>query len=108
MTDGRKALAEETSIELHRIVAERLRAEPSLVERARDRVDGWLREGTVSRPLAEAWSTLLAQPLEDVTALMIDPGERARHMRQASPFAGFLDPRTRWAIWRRLHPSPRP
>lgn len=59
--DGRKALAEETSIELHRCVAERLRADPALVERARDRVRGWLREGTVSRPLAEAWSTLLAR-----------------------------------------------
>ena len=107
MTDGRKAIAEETSLELHRCVAERLRAEPSLVGRARERVGGWLREGTVSRPLAEAWSTLLAQPLEDVTAFLTDSSERARHMRQASPFAGILDPRTRWAIWRRLHPLPR-
>ena len=108
MTDGRKALAEETSIELHRCVAERLRADPALVERARDRVHGWLLEGTVSPPLAEAWSTLLARPLEDVTAFLTDPGERARQMRQASPFAGFLDAGTRWTIWRRLHPKPRP
>ena len=108
MTDGRQALAEETSIELHRFVAERLSADPALVERARDRVRGWLHDRTVSRPLAEAWRTLLARPLEDVIAFLTDPGERARQMRQASPFAGFLDPRTRWEIWRRLHPSPRP
>ena len=107
VTDGRHALVEATSLELHRVVAEGLRAEPALIERAQARVRGWLRDGTVARSLAEAWSALLARPLEEVTTFLIDPGERARQLRQTSPFAGFLDPRTRWAIWRRLRPNVR-
>ena len=42
VTDGRHAVAEETSLALHRAVAERLRADPSQVERARRRVEAWL------------------------------------------------------------------
>jgi hypothetical protein len=101
VADGRHALAEERSLELHRAVAERLRADPSLIERARRRVEDWLRDGSVARPYAEAWREVLAGPVEDVAGFLEDPGDRARQLRQASPFAGFLDARTRWAILQR-------
>jgi hypothetical protein len=102
MTDGRHAVAEDVSLALHRAVAERLRQEPALVERARARVAGWLREGTVARAYAQAWKSVLDGPTEAVAELLTDPGERARQLRQASPFAGALDARTRWTIWRRV------
>ena len=101
MTDGRHAVAEDASLQLHRAVAERLRAEPALVERARRRVEGWLRDGTVAKPYAEAWREILSRPAGEVTLFLEDPGERARQLRQTSPFAGFLDARTRWVVWRR-------
>jgi hypothetical protein len=31
---------------------------------------------------------------------LVDPGESARALRQCSPFAGVVDSRTRWSIWR--------
>jgi hypothetical protein len=101
MTDGRHAAAEDLSLQLHRAVAERLLEDPSLVGRVRERVDGWLRDGSVARPYAEAWRAILAEPAEVIARFLTDPGERARQMRQTSPFAGVLDPRTRWSIWRR-------
>ncbi|HEX9188767.1 MAG TPA: hypothetical protein VGB87_16925 [Vicinamibacteria bacterium] len=101
MTDGLHAVAEDVSLELHRAVAERLLEEPALVERARQRVAGWLRDGSAARPYAEAWQAVLAEPVEVVARFLADPGERARQLRQTSPFAGFLEPRTRWSIWRR-------
>jgi hypothetical protein len=106
VTDGLHAVAEDRSIELHRAVAERLRSDPSLVERARDRVARWLREGTVARPYAEAWQAELSRPLPELTDFLVDPGERARQMRQASPFAGVLSPRERWGILRRMREHP--
>jgi hypothetical protein len=102
VTDERHALAEERSLELHRAVAERLRADPSLIGRARRRVDDWLRDGSVARPYAEAWRDILAGTVDLVAAFLEDPGDRARRLRQASPFAGFLDARTRWAILREV------
>ena len=101
MTDGRHTVAEDVSLELHRAVAERLLEDPALVERARERVAGWLKDGSVARPYAEAWRDILAGPVEAIARFLTDTGERARQMRQTSPFAGVLDPRTRWSIWRR-------
>ena len=46
------------------------------------------------------WREILARPARDVALFLEDPGDRARQLRQTSPFAGVLDPRTRWAIWR--------
>jgi hypothetical protein len=89
------------SLELHRAVAERILVEPTLLDRARRRVGEWLRDGSVARPYAEAWQAILGAPADEVARLLTDPGERARQLRQTSPFAGFLDPRTRWEIWRR-------
>jgi hypothetical protein len=108
-TDDRHALAEARSLELHRLVAERLREEPPLVEKARARVRGWLDDGSVHRIYAEAWREALDGPLEQLLALLVDPGQRARDLRQASPFAGFLDPRVRWDALRRVRrPLPPP
>ncbi len=98
--DGLHALAEERSIELHRLVADRLRADSLLVARARERVRVWVRERRVSRPLAEAWLGVLERPLQEIAALLVDRGEDARRLRQTSPFAGVIDPRARWAVWR--------
>ncbi len=93
-------MIEATSLELHRAVAERLRADPSLLDRARQKVEGWLRDRTIAKPYADAWREILARPVADVAGFLEDPGERACQLRQASPFAGFLDARTRWRIWR--------
>jgi hypothetical protein len=35
-------------------------------------------------------------------AALVDRSEEARGLRQVSPFAGVIDPRTRWAIHRRI------
>lgn len=101
MTDGRHAIVEDTSLALHAAVAERLRADPSLIGRARRRVEVWLRDGAVARAYAEAWAELLTRSVGEVASFLEDPGERARQLRQTSPFAGVLDARTRWAVWRR-------
>jgi hypothetical protein len=91
-------LAEERSITYHREIAALLSHRPQVLERARARVEGWLRDGSVARLYAEAWRELLAGPPELLVATLVDPGERSRDLRQVSPFAGALDPRTRWRI----------
>jgi len=98
--DGRHALAEERSLELHRLVAERLRESPHLLGVARERAQGWLRSGAVASRWAREWIEVLDQPLEDVVAVMTGTGDRARQLRQTSPFAGVLDPKARWETWR--------
>ena len=95
-------LAEERSLAIHHVVANRLREDPRLIEAARARVDRWLADGSVHPVYAAAWRELLSGPSERLLETLIDPSERARALRQCSPFAGVVDPRTRWKIWREV------
>ena len=95
-------LAEERSLALHRAIAERVRRDPSVLERARARVQGWLDNGEVSRYWAEEWDSVLSRSTEDICSWLVDESEHARSMRQVTPFAGAIDARTRWRIWREV------
>jgi hypothetical protein len=88
----------ERSIALHAEVAERLRLDPALLERAKGKVRGWLEEGSVAGPYARAWATILERPLEEILHQLVERSEQAHDLRQVSPFAGVIDPRTRWRI----------
>jgi hypothetical protein len=96
----RHRLAEETSIRLHAVVANRIRQDASIVARARSRAASWLESGDVNERYARMWLDALDGSLEALCALLIDPSEGARALRQVSPFAGAVDARERWAIWR--------
>jgi hypothetical protein len=96
-------LAEERSLALHAEVARRLREDPALLARARARVEAWLADGGPTHPrYAAAWRDLLAADVDDVCATIVDGSERMRALRQCTPFAGVVDPRTRWRIWREV------
>jgi hypothetical protein len=92
-------LAEARSLAYHRAVAERLEREPLLLERARARVRGWRAEGTLEA-YREEWDRILAMPLDALKRAVVEDSEGARARRQASPFAGTLEPRERWKLWR--------
>jgi hypothetical protein len=56
----------------------------------------------VARLYAEEWARVLAGSLDEACALLVDDSERARALRQVTPFAGVVDARTRWRIWREV------
>src|SRR6266545_7688463 len=95
VTGSPQRIAEERSIAYHGEIASLLAHRADLLDAARDRVDSWLRDASVPRPYAEAWRDLIAGPFKELVAALVDPGERSRDLRQVSPFAGALDPRTR-------------
>lgn len=95
-------LAEERSLALHRAVADKLVTEPEALERARARVRRWLESAEVSPHWARAWNEVLSRPLPEIRAFLVDESEGARALRQVTPFAGVIDPRTRWRIWREV------
>lgn len=92
-------LAEERSLAYHRAVAERVGREPSLLDRVRARLDEWQEAGGRSAAYAIEWRQILDRPLPEVLAFLVDEGERARELRQSTPFAGLLPPRERWRLW---------
>jgi hypothetical protein len=85
------------SIELHRAIAEKLRAQPELLEIARQNIERQL--AGRSRQYAEAWRELLASPMAEWLPRLVEDSERMRAMRQSTPFAGVLSAKERWKIY---------
>ena len=93
-------LAEERSVAYHRAIAERLRRDREVLERARSRVQSWLASGDSAPYFARRWAEILAGDASSIAAFLIERSELADELRQSSPFAGALPPQERWKIWR--------
>lgn len=92
------------SIAAHRLIVERLHAEPEVLTRARERVEGWLEAGRPVDPrYARAWQALLARPVPEIAAALVEDSERMRDLRQVGPFAGAITPAQWWRIVREVH-----
>jgi hypothetical protein len=73
--------------------------DPVILAKGRARVKTWLAQNPASR-FAREWNRLLENGPETVAAFLIERSEFAEEMRQSTPFAGTLEPRKRWDIWR--------
>jgi len=95
---------EERSIALHRAVADRIRKNHKLIREAEKNLQRYLQQSfaegkTPTRSLLE-WQELLEdKSLEEILEFIVSDSERARRMRQSSPFAGILSPQERWRIY---------
>ncbi|TDG01889.1 hypothetical protein E1N52_42605 [Paraburkholderia guartelaensis] len=93
------------SLALHRLIAEKLRREPRLLDKARENLAHWLAMSPHSRarPYLAEWQAVIDQGVDATIAVMTDPGEHATDLRQAAPFAGILTDDERLAFlagWR--------
>src|SRR5579864_5368035 len=96
---------DERSLALHRAIADKLRARPELIDIARDNLDRWSAAETRSQPYWDAWREILSRPLPEILSLLGEESERMTALRQATPFAGVLEPAERWAIYARFEPG---
>lgn len=95
--------AELRSIALHELVAQRMGQDPTLLDAARARVDGWLDAGGPVDPRYSArWRHLLARDPSEVVAALVADTEEMRDLRQCSPFGGMVSPDEWWRIVRRV------
>jgi predicted NAD/FAD-dependent oxidoreductase len=90
---------DQRSLALHRAIAKKLHTNPALLEIARSNLDRWSVANSRSQPYWDAWREILTRPLPDILALLVEDSERMTALRQATPFAGVLEPAERWAIY---------
>ncbi len=93
-------IGEARSLAYHRVIAERVAADPSRVAIARANMLEWGRRRTLSSEYVDRWLALLEGPLPVLLAKLVEDSEDARALRQSTPFAGVLDARERRAIHR--------
>jgi hypothetical protein len=77
---------EQKPLAYHRVVAEKLRANPSLVDSASRRLQ-WLREiNPAARTYYDGWQRLLQGPLDELIAALLSESEHNCALRQENPF----------------------
>ncbi len=94
-------LIDERSRAFDRVIAGKLRADPTLADKARSNIARWLETASAgSRPDLLEWQRLLAGPFDELLATMEATDEHATRLRQSSPFCGILTPDERLHIIR--------
>lgn len=99
-------LGEERSVAMHAAIAEKVRRDPAIVDRARAKVDEWLARGLLHPVYAERWRAVLALPIDALCERLVARDEHMVALRQATPFVGVLDPRERWTLRRAVTGDP--
>jgi hypothetical protein len=91
---------DQRSLTLDRAIAEKLRAQPRLLDRGRVTLERWLQQRSQAAPavLLEWKEILNGWPLERILDLLEGADQSARRLRQSSPFCGILTPAERLAI----------
>jgi hypothetical protein len=95
-------LGQQRSLAYHRVIADRLRCDPAILEKARARVGDWIHRSRTPPFYAPQWREVLSRDIEAITAFLVDDDELARELRRSSPFAGALTADERWRIWRQV------
>lgn len=79
------------SLALHRAIATKLRNDPeSVLASAQDMISLMKRMNPGAAPTLNRWADILRLPVEEITAILVDPGLDARVLRHVTPFAGVL------------------
>ncbi len=90
---------EQKSLALHKVIAARLRMDPSLGAIAHQRL-GWLRvRNPAGKKYHDEWQLLLDGPIDALIDVMVSPSERSCALRQENPFVDLVDQKERARIY---------
>lgn len=100
---GSHAFLNEFALAYHRVVAERLRAEPEVVlERARGNLNRWAEGdafGAGEQASLEEWREILDDmDVDHLIEIITDTSDEGQRLRSSSPIVGTLSPEERLEI----------
>ena len=86
------------SLEMHRLIATKLEADPSLVERARSNISRWKNQRG-ERPAYLEWEEILSSGMDRILHVLTSEDQASARLRSSSPFTGILSDAERKAIY---------
>lgn len=92
------------SLEMARLIVEKIDADPSLFQVAHENLQRWsrVRGGALPR-CREEWKALLNRPWSQIRGILLDESDEGQRLRSAHPFAGLVSEKER----RRIHDAHR-
>jgi hypothetical protein len=89
------------SLALHRLIADKIRQDVSLLEVARGNIARWqVESGETGDPSSHTeWLVLIDGPVDELLSVLEGQDQRATRLRQSTPFTGILAPAERDAVF---------
>lgn len=75
---------------LHVAIAEKIDADPTLLEVPRQNIQRWARSRGRVDPAYAEWSETLERPWPEVRHILVSSDQNSTRMRQSTPFVGLL------------------
>lgn len=100
--DGPLGRPERKQLYYHRVIADRLCANPQWIGRAKERLVSMRKTNPCGAFFHNQWDTILEQPIERVAEQLREPTLRMADLRQETPFLGLIDKTERLAILKRF------
>lgn len=88
------------SLDFHRLIADRVRKQPALMEIAWANLAHWRRTSPTRASYLAEWEGILARGMQHALSIATEQSENADRLRQSTPFAGLISPRERWEFLR--------
>ena len=100
MGDGKHQVIDLRNIEFGRIIAEKLREQPEMLNFAKGNIKRWIAQSNGPPPSAHLeWKDILEKmDILEIIELLTQDSENANRLRQSNPFAGVLTPQERWNV----------
>lgn len=103
------SLIDKRSLELNRLVAEKIRRQPDLMDHVRNRLKQTLNESRLSESCKDAlreWQIiLLTRTFDEILDILVEDSDDGQRLRQSTPFTGILTQDERLEIFRRHDPA---
>jgi hypothetical protein len=88
------------SLEMHRLIATKLEADPSLVERARSNISRWKNQRGLT-PAYSEWEEVLSSGMDRILHVLTCEDQASARLRSSTPFTGILTEEERKDIYAR-------
>jgi len=88
------------SLEMHRLIATKLEADPSLVERARSNISRWKSQRGLT-PAYSEWEKILSSGMDRILHALTSEDQTSARLRSSTPFTGVLTEEERKEIYAR-------
>jgi hypothetical protein len=88
------------SLEMHRLIATKLEADPSLLERARSNISRWKNQRGM-RPAYLEWEEILSSGMDRILRVLTSEDQASARLRSSTPFTGILSDAERIQLFSR-------
>ncbi len=86
------------SLEMHRLIATKLEADPSLVDRARSNISRWKNQRGLT-PAYSEWEEILSSGMDHILHVLTSEDQASARLRSSTPFTGILSDAERKMIY---------